>query len=146
MHRGRQQRDPYAQLGVSRAATPAEINAAYRKLVRALHPDSADTPTEPSALHAVIDAHRILGDPEQRQAHDQSLDTPTPARASARVRRPCPLCRGTRMFHKRCERCEGRGVTLAYGTWLHTPTQCWICNGDGYQETPCRACGATGVG
>ena len=82
MHRGRQQRDPYAQLGVSRAATPAEINAAYRKLVRALHPDSADTPTEPSALHAVIDAHRILGDPEQRQAHDQSLDTPTPARAS----------------------------------------------------------------
>ena len=49
MHRGRRQRDPYAQLGVSRAATPAEINAAYRKLVRALHPDSADTPTEPSA-------------------------------------------------------------------------------------------------
>ncbi len=32
-------RDPYAVLGVSRTAGEAEIKAAYRRLVRARHPD-----------------------------------------------------------------------------------------------------------
>jgi curved DNA-binding protein CbpA len=50
--------DPYAVLGVSQDATPAEINAAYRSAVRACHPDTARPDRE--RLAAVIAAYRQL--------------------------------------------------------------------------------------
>ncbi|SFW78102.1 J domain-containing protein [Amycolatopsis australiensis] len=50
--------DPHAVLGIDRDATPAEITAAYRRAVRACHPDTAHPDRD--RLAAVIAAYRRL--------------------------------------------------------------------------------------
>jgi curved DNA-binding protein CbpA len=59
--------DPYAELGLAKAATPSEIKAAYRKLVIEHHPDRQG---DPAKFRAVAEAYAILGDPAQREAYD----------------------------------------------------------------------------
>ena len=49
-------RDPYATLGVPRDATPDQIAASYRALVRALHPDSRADTADPARLDEVTAA------------------------------------------------------------------------------------------
>lgn len=51
--------DPYAVLGVGRDADPAEVAAAYRTLVRELHPDSRH-PSDPRRLEEVVTAYQTL--------------------------------------------------------------------------------------
>jgi molecular chaperone DnaJ len=60
-------RDPYTVLGVSRAATPAEIKAAYRALVKRHHPDAGGDDDTILALNA---AWEVLGDAERRRRYD----------------------------------------------------------------------------
>jgi len=65
------ERDHYAVLGVSRAATLDEIRCAYRKAARATHPDL--NPGDASALERfklVQGAYEVLGDPDRRAAYD----------------------------------------------------------------------------
>jgi hypothetical protein len=69
--------DPYAVLGVTPAATQAEITHAYRTQLRALHPDtrqaSAPTPgTSDTQLARVLAAYAQL-----RQLASRADDTPT---------------------------------------------------------------------
>lgn len=54
--------DPYAVLGVSRGASQAEIAAAYRRAVRASHPDGPSDRAEPDPdrLAAVVEAYQRL--------------------------------------------------------------------------------------
>lgn len=54
--------DPYAVLGVSRGASQAEIAAAYRRAVRASHPDGSSDGAEsdPDRLAAVVEAYQRL--------------------------------------------------------------------------------------
>jgi molecular chaperone DnaJ len=59
--------DPYAVLGVSPAATAAEIKAAYRTLVKRHHPDAGGDDTRIVALNA---AWELLGDGERRRRYD----------------------------------------------------------------------------
>lgn len=59
--------DPYAVLGVSPAATAAEIKAAYRNLVKRHHPDAGGDETRIVALNA---AWEVLGDRERRRRYD----------------------------------------------------------------------------
>jgi molecular chaperone DnaJ len=61
-------RDPYQVLGVSRAASTAEIKAAYRMLVKRHHPDAGGDDDTILALNA---AWEVLGDGERRRAHDR---------------------------------------------------------------------------
>ena len=59
--------DYYLVLGVSEAATEAEIRTAYRRAARACHPDV--NPTDPTAIErfkAVQRAYDVLGDPARR--------------------------------------------------------------------------------
>src|SRR3954452_23004420 len=66
------QKDFYAELGVKKDATSAEIKKAYRRLARANHPDS--NPND-SAKHekfkAVAEAYDVLGDEEKRKKYDE---------------------------------------------------------------------------
>ncbi|WP_158885852.1 J domain-containing protein [Amycolatopsis anabasis] len=92
--------DPYAVLGVDRDAPQAEITAAYRRLVRALHPD-AHRP-DPDRLAAVLAAYRLLRDPEQRAAHDRTQpgrDSGTPIVVHKRPPRPGPDLRAGPVRH-----------------------------------------------
>jgi molecular chaperone DnaJ len=65
--------DPYAELGVPRDATPAEIARAFRELLRRHHPDTrggddAQLPGDADArLQRIIAAHAALSDVRTRE-------------------------------------------------------------------------------
>ncbi len=63
--------DLYAILGVSKSATQAEIQAAYKKKARELHPDVNKSPDAEDKFKSLAAAYAILKDPEQRQRYDR---------------------------------------------------------------------------
>jgi curved DNA-binding protein CbpA len=65
----------YDILGVRPGDDDAEFKRAFRKAVKASHPDlHADDPDAPSQFRQVVQAYSILRDPEMRAAYDQLLD------------------------------------------------------------------------
>lgn len=70
----------YATLGVAETATIAEINDAYRRLVRGMHPDfnSGSDAVFKAHYEDVRLAHAVLSDPARRKSYDE-------ARAEARL-------------------------------------------------------------
>jgi curved DNA-binding protein CbpA len=85
-------RDPYQALGLGADASPADISRAYRRLARALHPDSQ--PGDDAAgdqFRAVSDAYEVLSDPARRTDWDRRHPRPAsgPRRAPGSAsRRP----------------------------------------------------------
>lgn len=61
--------DPYLVLGLSRAAMPGTIKAAYRQRVQTAHPDRGG---DPAAFIAIVKAFGLLSDPEARKLYDQA--------------------------------------------------------------------------
>jgi curved DNA-binding protein CbpA len=85
--------DPYAVLGLPPTATPDEIRRAYRRQVRAHHPDTRTTPQFlPSGdehLRRVLAAYALLRDPERRARYDRAAKrSPTAPRAPAESTTP----------------------------------------------------------
>ncbi|GEM_PF-594755 len=68
-------RDLYEVLGVSRGATSAEIDAAYKRLVRLTHPDAGGTN---ALFRQVQNAYEVLSDPARRAIYDRGADQPHP--------------------------------------------------------------------
>jgi len=69
------EKDYYAELGVTKTATPAEIKRAYRKLARDLHPDkNPGNKQSEDKFKAVSEAHDVLSDPGKRKEYDQARD------------------------------------------------------------------------
>jgi curved DNA-binding protein CbpA len=64
-------RDLYAVLGVAPDASPDQIGRAYRRLLRAHHPD-IDPDCDSAAVTAAVAAATILRDPARRAAYDRS--------------------------------------------------------------------------
>ncbi len=64
--------DYYKTLGVERGASQEEIQKAYRKLARKLHPDmNPDDPKAKDRFQKVQEAFDTLGDAEKRAAYDR---------------------------------------------------------------------------
>jgi hypothetical protein len=66
-------KDYYKILGLTPAATPAEVKKAYRKLAFEHHPDR--NPGDPQAAARFIEiaeAYEILADPERRRSYDRT--------------------------------------------------------------------------
>lgn len=65
-------KDLYAILGVSRVATQDDIKKAFRKLARAVHPDSdPGNPWAADEFKAVAQAYETLSDPVRRSRYDR---------------------------------------------------------------------------
>lgn len=65
-------KDFYAELGVSKDATEAEIKKAYRKLARDFHPDSnPDNPSAEERFKAISEAYAVLSSPSKRKEYDE---------------------------------------------------------------------------
>jgi DnaJ-class molecular chaperone len=74
-------KDLYATLGVSSAATLADIKKAFRQLASQHHPDRNTDANAPARFRAVQEAYAVLSDADKRQAYDDNrrrnlLDSP----------------------------------------------------------------------
>ncbi|SDO00747.1 DnaJ domain-containing protein [Rhodoferax sp. OV413] len=73
--------DHYAALGLSPAATLADIKKAYRQRAAQYHPDRNTSPDAPQLFRAVQTAYEVLADDERRKTYDDNrrrglLDSP----------------------------------------------------------------------
>lgn len=72
----------YVILGVPRDESPGGIRSAFRDLARRHHPDIAGPPGAP-AFREIVEAYRVLSDPEARRHHDARLTEGVPVRVRA---------------------------------------------------------------
>src|SRR3977135_3768603 len=64
--------DPYITLGVKKDATPDDIQKAYRRLAKKLHPDlNPGNKTAEEKFKEVSAAYDMLSDPEKRARFDR---------------------------------------------------------------------------
>ncbi|NUR06208.1 MAG: DnaJ domain-containing protein, partial [Nocardioidaceae bacterium] len=63
-------RDFYEVLGLSRDADQSEIQRAYRKRARTLHPDVNKDPRAEEEFKELSEAYDVLSDPDQRRRYD----------------------------------------------------------------------------
>jgi DnaJ-domain-containing protein 1 len=74
----------YSVLGVETNATPAQINAAYKKLSLIYHPDrNADDETASAKLSEINEVYHTLNDPAKRASYDASVPSIAQANAAA---------------------------------------------------------------
>jgi len=64
-------KDYYKALGISKTATQKEVQAAYRKLARKLHPDVNKKPDAEESFKAINEAYEVLKDSEKRKRYDE---------------------------------------------------------------------------
>jgi DnaJ-class molecular chaperone len=74
-------KDHYTALGLSSAATLADIKKAFRQKASALHPDKNTAADAPERFRQVQEAYDVLSDADKRQAYDDNrrrnlLDSP----------------------------------------------------------------------
>lgn len=67
-------RNHYKTLGITNAATPAEIRRAYRVLARRYHPDVNPGRSSEEVFKTIAEAYSVLSDPDKRQQHDLELE------------------------------------------------------------------------
>ena len=80
-------KDAYAILGVDYEASPAEINAAYRRAALTWHPDKSPVPDAAERFHEIKQAARILRDTGRRREYDLLRRRHLGPRAQRRQRR-----------------------------------------------------------
>ncbi len=73
--------DHYTSLGISSAATLADVKKAFRQKASFWHPDKNASPQAPARFRAVQEAYEVLSDADRRKAYDDNrrrnlLDSP----------------------------------------------------------------------
>ena len=73
--------DHYTTLGLSSAATLADVKKAFRQKASFWHPDKNPSPDAAARFRAVQTAYEVLSDADRRQAYDDNrrrnlLDSP----------------------------------------------------------------------
>jgi DnaJ-class molecular chaperone len=85
-------RNHYVVLGVPRGESRAGIRAAFRDLVKRHHPDRSRA-EDANRFREVVEAYRVLEDPETRRAYDEDLRRQEQDE-TVRIRRRRPVAGG----------------------------------------------------
>ena len=78
----------FAILGLGSSASPEEIRAAYRRLIKEFHPDHFTGDSGP--FQQIQEAYSVLSDAQKRSEHEQSLQKSKARRAAAQRTYPEP--------------------------------------------------------
>ena len=76
-------KDHYFVLGISHEESPRGIRKAFRDLARRHHPDHAG-PAGTPMFRDVLEAYRVLSDPQRRRQYDAEIGSRIPVRTSSR--------------------------------------------------------------
>lgn len=155
--------DPYEILGIGRDATPREVRAAFREVVRNRHPDSSSKPGEGPGVSEVIDAYHLLIDPASRARYD-ARDGPRSGFRDDQNRighnTPphewmtgpafvCHQCSGMGRIRlaTTCPLCEGRSEVTVLGEGRARILRCRACLGAGQVRSVqvCGTCAGSGT-
>ena len=155
--------DPYAVLGIPRTADADAVRAAFRRAVRREHPDTSPTTQDGAGVGPVLDAYRLLIDPDTRARYDAATEHGSQGSSSVRVpvrvgppadpeERPppsrCRDCRGSGVVTTRtvCPRCLGAAVATEIDVRRARIVRCGGCRGSGAVTVreACGACGGSG--
>ncbi len=63
----------YQTLGITAAASAAEIRSAYRRLAKLHHPDAGGTQSGHQLMLTINEAYEVLREPESRRSYDRLL-------------------------------------------------------------------------
>ena len=156
--------DPYRLLGIDPGATAEEVRAAFRQKVRENHPDTAAEEPESGDIQDIIEAYRLLIDPDSRAKHDSDTGRrqqgvsgrsvkvthrDTPRRSSTGRLRACTACggAGTRTEESTCSECHGRGGFTALDRDHARVVRCRKCGGRGRLRVSrrCEVCDGSGA-
>ena len=156
--------DPYRLLGIEPGATADEVRAAFRRKVRENHPDTATDEPEGGDVQDIIEAYRLLIDPDSRARHDSDTrrrqqgvsgrsvrvtHRDTPRRGSSGRSRICRSCggSGTRTEEAVCSECQGRGEFTALDSDRARVVRCHKCGGRGRLRVSrgCEVCNGSGI-
>ena len=115
--------DYYGALGVSSNASQEQVKQAYRKLAKALHPDSQHEESRREATHdkiaAVNAAYEVLGDVHERRAYDNERRLVVEERANDRASRAA----SSQAAYKKKRARAGNGTTIeAWMRGVFNPT------------------------
>lgn len=84
-------KDYYKILGLTQAATPAEVKKAYRALALRHHPDrNPGDPTAAARFIEITEAYETLADPERRRAYDRGYRSSAGTRQGTGATPPPP--------------------------------------------------------
>lgn len=133
--------DAYAELGLAPGASPDEVKAAWRRLVKQWHPDRNDAPDALARMQRINTAYEAIcvgpaGTPETPRP-EPAAGTGRPLRRRVRLslEEAAAGCikalRGQRS--EPCAACEGEGTVKRpswYG-WMSSSTACSACAGRG---------------
>ncbi len=155
--------DPYRLLGIGPEASAEEVRAAFRRKVRENHPDTASEGLEGGDVQDIIEAYRLLIDPEARARHDSGsrlgqkevggrsvkvTHRDTAKRGSSGRSRKCRACggTGTRAEERLCSDCHGRGEFTALDRDRARVVRCHKCRGRGRLRVSrrCEVCDGSG--
>lgn len=164
----------YAELGLAPGASPAEVKAAWRRLVSQWHPDRNKTGSALARMQRINTAYeqiRLTGfEPGSAAANDtQAAPPPAPRGRTTRRRvrltleeaalgcvkvlrgkttNDCERCdgRGYRVLTGACGVCKGHGVVRqpAWYGWVSTSATCGACHGERVAREVCDGCEGAG--
>lgn len=107
--------DYYEVLQVHSKAEPETIHRVYRLLAQRFHPDNAET-GDPEAFRSILNAYKVLSDPEKRAAYDVHLQAYRQVRWRLFDQADAAVGKGA-------EKCKRRGVLdLLYTARMNQPT------------------------